>query len=132
MAKTRKRGGMLNFTKKFGPQPEVPKFKTDYNSSRDPPVPSVEDKYKIAIDAVTNYYGNSKQDSDKIKLKNLLASITGLQEEEKAGETTDAQALTQLKRLVRGNSTGDLGILTTNGGKKGKRLTRRKHRKHRK
>ena len=30
---------MLKFTKKFGEQSELPKFKTDYNASRDPPVP---------------------------------------------------------------------------------------------
>jgi hypothetical protein len=130
MARTRKHGGMLNFKTKFGSQPAIPQFKTDYNASRDPPVPTVADKYQIAIDAVTKFYGNSKQDSDKTKLKNLVASINGMKEEEEYKEITSEEALTQLKRLVKGNSTGDLGILTTNGGKK--RLTRKKHRKSRK
>ena len=131
MARTRKHGGMLQFKTKFGKQPEVPKFKTEYNSSRDPPVPSAPDKYQIARDAVNNFYGNSKQDSDKTKLKNLLASINGMKEEEDDNEITHDEALTQLKRLVKGNSTGDLGILTTYGGKK-RRSTHRKPRKDRK
>jgi hypothetical protein len=122
---------MLKFKTPFGKQPEVPKFKTDYNSARDPPVPSAPDKYQIAIDVVTKYYGNSQLPADAVKLKNLLASINGIKEEETEGETTHAEALTQLKRLVQGNSTGDLGILTTKGGKK-KRSTRRKARKGRK
>ena len=130
MSRTRKRGGMFKFNRTFGQQPAVPKFKTDYNSSRDPPVPTLDDKYQIARDAVTKYYGNSKNPSDATKLKDLLASINGMQEEENAGETTPAEALKQLKLLVKGNSTGDLGILTTQGGKK--RSTRRKARKGRK
>lgn len=131
MGRTRKHGGMLSFTKKFGLQPDLPKFKTDYNSARDPPVPTVDDKYQIAVRKVTEYYGNSKNPADATKLKDLLASINGMKEEEEYKEITPEEALVQLKRLVKGNSNGDLGILTTYGGKK-KRSTLRKHRKGRK
>ena len=39
---------MLKFKTTFGKQPEVPKFKTDYNLSRDPPVPQFINKKAVS------------------------------------------------------------------------------------
>lgn len=84
-------------------------FITDYNKSNElkftktfvPMTPSIDkDKYREAIDGVTKQYGNSKLESDKVTLRNILSSINGLKEEEKDGEISSQEASRSLKALI--------------------------------
>lgn len=82
----------MNFVKNYN---KPPVFTKTYPQSL-----AVADKYQDAIDKVTRQYGNSKLDSDKITLKNILASIEGLKAEEADGEIGAEEATRTLTALI--------------------------------
>jgi hypothetical protein len=77
----------MNFIKDYN---KVPVFTKKISS----------DKYQDAIDKVTTQYGNSKSESDKVTLYNLVSSIKGIKEEEADGEIPSEEANRTLSTLV--------------------------------
>lgn len=90
----------MNFVKNYN-KPKVPVFTNKFTvqSLAQAPAPVV-DKYQDALDKITQRYGNSKLESDKVTLKNLISSIKGLKEEQSDGEITPEEASRTLSVLV--------------------------------
>lgn len=88
----------MNFLKDYN-KPKVPVFTNKFTVPALAQAP-VTDKYQDAIDKVTQRYSNSKSESDKVTLKNLISSIKGLKEEESDGEVTSEEATRTLSVLI--------------------------------
>jgi hypothetical protein len=84
----------MNFIKDYN---KVPVFKKTFT-----PVlaSATTDKYQDALDKVNQQYGNSKSESDKVTLTNLVKSINGIKEEEADGEVPATEASQTLKNLI--------------------------------
>ena len=84
----------MNFVKDYN-KPKVPVFAKTYSQSSAAP-----DKYQDALNKVTLQYGNSKLESDKVNLKNIVASVEGLKAEEADGEISPEEASRTLTALI--------------------------------
>lgn len=85
----------MNFVKDYT-KSKVPVFAKTYPQT----LAVAPDKYQDALDKVTHQYGNSKLESDKVNLKNILASIEGLKAEEADGEISPEEASRTLTALI--------------------------------
>jgi len=106
----------MNFIKDF----RAPVFKKTFT-----PVlaSATTDKYQDALNKVNQQYGNSKSESDKVTLTNLVKSINGIKEEETDGEVPAEEASQTLKNLIAKH---------VGGRRKTRRSNRKKTRRSRK